>query len=118
MRIDLANFRPPTLIAACLSLPFAILEFVFRFFVRPDSRVVLDAGSVLGLLGLLGFLWALPFSATAIAGRLINEEAVVARRLLQPWFIAQVAFVVGLALLWSALVADQLPCFLAVPNCD
>ena len=118
MRIELANFRTPALIAAGLSLPFAILEFVFRSFVRPDSRVVADTGSVLGLLGLLGFLWGLPFLATAIVGRLISEEAVVARRVLQPRFIAQVAVVIGLALLWSALVADQLPCFLAVPNCD
>jgi hypothetical protein len=40
------------------------------------------------------------------------------RRVPQPCVIARVAVVIGLALLWSAFVADQLPCFLAVPNCD
>jgi hypothetical protein len=118
MRLGIANLRTPALIAAGLSIPFAILEFVFRVFVRPDSRVVADTGFVVGLLVLSGFLWTLPFLAAAIAGRLINEEAVEPRRVLQPRVIVQVAVVIGLALLWSALAADQLPCFLAVPNCD
>jgi hypothetical protein len=49
---------------------------------------------------------------------MINEEAIELRRVPQPCVIARVAVVIGLALLWSAFVADQLPCFLAVPNCD
>jgi hypothetical protein len=116
--MELTNLRTPALIAAGLSIPFAILELVFRVFVWPDSRVVADTDFFIGLLVLSGFLWTLPFLATAIAGRMINEEAIELRRVPQPCVIARVAVVIGLALLWSAFVADQLPCFLAVPNCD
>jgi hypothetical protein len=32
--------------------------------------------------------------------------------------LVRVAFVVAVAILWGGLVADQMPCFLGVPNCD
>jgi hypothetical protein len=118
MRLELSNFRQAARIGVGLSLPFVLLEMVFRILVRPDARFVANPGFWAGTLVLFGILWTVPFVAAVVAGRVVDETASQPRRLLKPRIVARVVVVIGLAFLWGALVIDQLPCFLAVPNCD
>jgi uncharacterized PurR-regulated membrane protein YhhQ (DUF165 family) len=116
MRLELSNFRQAARIGVGLSLPFVLLEIVFRIFIRPEARLAGNIGFLAGLVVLFGMLWTLPFVAATVAGRLVDETAT--ESLLKPRTVAQVAVVMGLAFLWGALINDQLPCFMAVPNCD
>ena len=66
---------------------------------------------------LFAALWVLPFSFMLLAGRL----AVVGGP--SPWRRHSRRFVTAacllcIASLWVAIVLDQIPCFLGVPNCD
>ena len=115
--MGLADFRLPALIGAGFSIPFAVLEFSFRILVRPDPRIV-SPTFVVGLVVLFGFLWLLPFLSAVLGQRVMAEVVTQPRRLPLRTVVAKVVLMIGLAVLWGALVIDQLPCFLAVPNCD
>lgn len=92
------------IVASLLVLPFVVLELVNR----PGGQFPYP---------LFGFLWVLAFAFLA---------------LLQPWIVTRelderrgmvrlIARLAGMAVaggLWVALVADQWPCFIGVPNCD
>ena len=112
MKARSVDFRSAAVFGLLLSLPFAVLELAFRGFVRPDSRFVLDS------MALFGFLWTLPFVFASVGQSLLRAVRIDLRALTRPPMMARVIVLVLIALLWGALVYDQLPCFLAVPNCD
>ncbi len=118
MKARSVDFRSAALFGLLLSLPFALLEVAFRGFVKPDTRFVLHPDWLLGALGLFGFLWTLPFIFASIGQPLLRVLRIDPRALTRPPMMARVVGLVLIALLWGTLVYDQVPCFLAVPNCD
>lgn len=97
----------PALVSSTLVLPFAILEVMNRRGFQEGFPVAL-----------FGLLWLLPFSfvliLTPIVRDLTARRSDLAPRLLLP----RAALLIFIAWFWVSVTADQLPCFLGVPNCD
>lgn len=68
---------------------------------------------------LFALLWLLVSAFVVVAAPLIRAiragESVLARPAV---LTVRIGFLVGAALFWIAIVQDQMPCFLGVPNCD
>ena len=98
----------PAIISSVLVLPFMVLELVNR-------RALPGAYPA----PLFVFMWLLPFTFTVIlmpiARRFRARNGDVA---MPRGHLARVALLIVIAWLWVGLVADQMPCFLGVPNCD
>ena len=97
--------------AAALVLPFAALEWYNGGFADGVPFV------------LFGTLWLLAAAVLLLLWPLARDlrmETSDARSPLEPlrrhWPALMVALL--LAWLWASIVADQMPCFLGVPNCD
>ena len=105
------TFGLPALIGLILMAPFAFLELwyntakTFSF-----SRFPFPLFVVLWLLPTVFVVTVAPIVRGIRAG---NNVLVHPISLL--WRIVLPAFI---ALMWTGLVYDQLPCFLGVPNCD
>lgn len=111
MKIKTMEVRVAALVSLLLVLPLALLEL----FWNDVSRRSLTNFPW----PLFGVLWVLPLLFTVILLSLARDLR-TGRRLL-PIPISGLSKVVCLVLiagLWFAIVKDQLPCFLAVPNCD
>lgn len=104
----LLNLRTSAFLSFLIVLPFMLLEAV--------NRRAFNEGFPLPLFGFLWlapalfFLTLLPLVQTMRAG-----ENLLARPL--P-LLLRAAFLLLVAAFWAALMLDQMPCFLGVPNCD
>jgi hypothetical protein len=68
---------------------------------------------------LFAVLWLVPAVFVFAAGPLIRAMRAGQSVLAHPVVLsARVGFLVLAALFWTAIVNDQMPCFLGVPNCD
>ena len=94
------NLKLAALISTCLLLPFIVLEWINRQQFAEGFPIPLFAA--MWLLAAASIFVLLPVMRTRSAAGLI----------------ARVVVGVCVAWLWVALVQDQLPCFLGVPNCD
>lgn len=97
----------PALVSAGLVLPFVVLQSMNRRGSDDDFPV-----TVFVLMWLLAFLFAV-ISAPIVRG-LSARRSAPAVRLVLP----RAALLIFIAWLLVSLTADQLPCFLGVPNCD
>ena len=89
-------------------LPFMVLEWVNRRDLPEDFPIVLFG--FLSLLSLSFFLVLMP----VVRGLRPGKGAPVNRLRLLPG----VVLALFIAWLYVGLVADQMPCFLGIPNCD
>ena len=101
------SVRTSALISSALVIPFIVLESI--------NRRGFHEGFPIALFGLL---WLLPFSFALISTPIIRgisarSNGRVARRLLP-----KAVLLIFIAWLWVSITADQMPCFLGVPNCD
>jgi hypothetical protein len=104
----LASLRLPALLGFLAILPFLVMELVNRRqYVEPFPFVLF---ALLWLEGILFVLIARPLVAGFRAGNMLKTEPI---RL-----VLSVLALVFLAWQFIAFVADQMPCFLGVPNCD
>jgi hypothetical protein len=101
-------FRFAALAGLALILPFAIMQ-VINVGVRRD-----DAPDLIVLFGLL---WLLPALSIASGLRMLRPPAGSDTSRRSRIVIAAVISIAATAL-WGGLLADQMPCFLGVPNCD
>lgn len=108
MQPFLVNLRTPALLSFLLVLPLALLEVVNQSALQQGFPIVLFG--VLWLVPALFFLTLTPIVQTFRAG-----GNVLARPL--P-LILRAALSLFFALVWTAILTDQMPCFLGVPNCD
>ena len=107
----LHHVRWAAAISSFLVLPFMILEFV-------------NGGTLPELvqsfpIPLFATMWLLAFAFVSILSRMVRGEP--AQCALAPALAARLLGVTALAFIayaWVAIVADQMPCFLGVPNCD
>jgi hypothetical protein len=67
-------------------------------------------------LPLFAVLWVLPFAFVLLfPGVWPSTRKGAATQLRR---LVTTVCLLGIALLWGAIVLDQMPCFLGVPNCD
>lgn len=98
------------LISFILVLPFAILESLNNTITKQNAP---------GLIVLFGLLWLLPMAFIFILVPIVRTIRVGNSSLANPIsLLFKVAFLTLIAMMWSGLLFDQLPCFLGVPNCD
>jgi hypothetical protein len=99
----LTTIKSPAIISALLVLPFMILELV-------NTRNFNETFPI----PLFGILWLLPtifiFTLTPIGQNVRAGNSLA--------LLIRVALLLAIAILWGGIVADQLPCFMGVPNCD
>lgn len=106
---DLAvKLRLPAAVGFALVLPFIILEAINTRGFDQGFPVALFA--ILWLLPMAFFFVVMPIVRNARAENSIFADPAS--------LVLSVAGLVLIAWAWGSIVADQLPCFLGVPNCD
>lgn len=108
MSATLENLKTPAIVSAVLVSPFMILEMVNRRNLNAGFPVVLFV-----------LMWLLALSFMIILMRMLRRVSVGIRNM--PNAVSVLPSIIPLILiawLWLALVLDQMPCFLGVPNCD
>lgn len=104
------NLKSAALISLILVLPFVILESLNNTITKQNAP---------GLIVLFGLLWLLPiaFIVTIVpVVRTVRAEQSVMANPINLLFRA--AFLALVAIIWTGILIDQLPCFMGVPNCD
>ncbi len=110
MKNIVTNLGAPALISFMLVLPFAILESLFN---------TANKHNTLGLIVLFGLLWLLSMAFIVIFVPIVRAVRAGNNILANPIsLLLRVAFLALIAMTWEAILIDQLPCFLGVPNCD
>lgn len=108
MKSMFLTLRPPALISLLLVVPFMIMELVNRRNTTYDFPFLLFV--IMWLLPLLLLLTLMPILRNIRSGNGLLANPVV--------LLIRVVFLVLIAFAWLGLLADQMPCFLGVPNCD
>jgi hypothetical protein len=96
----------PAVVGFVLAIPLALLELINRRGFNEGFPVVLFV-----------LLWVLPaalFAGTTSTIRILRSDRADAPGPL----ILRIAILGLIAWLWIAILTDQMPCFLGVPNCD
>jgi hypothetical protein len=108
MLSDIAGkLKAPALISALHVLPFMIMEVV--------NRRNLPEGFPIPL---FVFMWLLGLTLLALVMPILRSLATGNRAMANPSLLLRGVFLILIASVWATLVADQMPCFLGVPNCD
>ena len=99
------SFGVPALFGLVLVLPLMALEATNDSMTRENVR---------GLLFLFGLLWLLPTLFLFLLLPILRRN----NRMSRTGVLLRVSSLVLLATVWGWGVADQMPCFLGIPNCD
>ena len=100
-------FRFAALAGLALILPFAIMQVINVGVSRDDAP---------DLLVLFGLLWLLPALSIGSGLRMLRPPA--GEHSTRSRIVAAAVISIVATALWGGLLADQMPCFLGVPNCD
>ena len=101
------NLKTSAIVASVLVVPFMILEVVNQDLI---------AGFPVAL---FVFMWGLPFAFISILIPIVRSLQPGHRNLPNTIVaLPKIVLLIGIAWFWTALVVDQMPCFLGVPNCD
>lgn len=95
-----ARLLTAAIVSSVAVAPMAILE------VRALAKLGLDFPWVL-----FGFLWLLPFACVLVAPLALPPRARAVR-------VGAGVLLILLAVAWTQVVVDQMPCFVGIPNCD
>jgi hypothetical protein len=108
MKNVLTNIKSPALISLLLVIPFIVLEIVNTRNLNAIFNFPLFG--IMWLLPMLFIIILMPIVRNVRAGNSVAAKPVIL--FLSIIFLAVIVFV------WGSIVADQMPCFLGVPNCD
>ena len=104
------SLRAAALVGLILVLPFAILEALNQTINRHNAP---------GLIVLFSLLWLLPTAFVVILAPLVRAARAGQSLTANPFTLwSRVALLALVASVWGAILTDQLPCFMGVPNCD
>jgi hypothetical protein len=104
----LAKMLVPAVFGVAAAAPFAVLEGVNRRGFPEGFPAVL-----------FGLLWLLSATFVFVLRPIVRDAREGHAILARPGSLAlRLAALTALACLWGAIVMDQMPCFLGVPNCD
>jgi hypothetical protein len=105
-----ADFKTAAVVSLVLVLPLAALEVMNNGVAGRNAP---------GLLLLFGLLWLLPAAFITVLLPLARDVRAGRGGAANPAaFSLKVSFLALAAAAWVWGLADQLPCFLGVPNCD
>ena len=108
MLSDIAEkLKAPAIISALHVLPFMVMEVA--------NRRNLPEGFPIPL---FVFMWLLGLTFVALLMPILRSLATRDSAIANPSLLVRGVFLVLIAWVWATLVADQMPCFLGVPNCD
>jgi cation transport ATPase len=108
MRRIATQLRSPAIISSLLVLPLVGLEVI--------NRRGFDEGFPFPLFGIL---WLLPVTFMVALMPIVRTSwRDGTLRTVPVSLLFRVAFLILVAWLWVAILLDQMPCFLGVPNCD
>ena len=99
MQTTLTNLKSPALIGLLATLPFIALELI--------NRRNFDEGFPIPLFVIL---WLLPTIFLLLVRNIQIQNKLM--------LVIRIAFLLAIFVLWIAIIKDQMPCFLGVPNCD
>ena len=106
----MTTFRPAALVASILVLPLVVLEVVNQG---------ITARNTPGLILMFALLWLLAAAFIVILVPIVRAGRAGSNVLVNPArLLFRVVLLDVIAGAWTWMVADQLPCFLGVPNCD
>ena len=108
MQTILTNLRLPAIFSFLLVLPFVIMEVVNRRNFNEGFPFPLFV--IMWLLPVLFVFTGMPILRNVRAGNSILANPVIV--------LIRVVFLILIVWFWGALLIDQMPCFLGVPNCD
>jgi hypothetical protein len=107
MKTATTQLAQAAIIGLLLTLPFVALELTFN-----------SSQSDQGVVVLFVFIWGLLTTLTALATSLVRTIR-AGRSVLSPMNLAlKLPLLSLIAVIVITLIADQLPCFLGIPNCD
>ena len=102
------TLRSPALISLLLVIPFMIMEIVSRRGFGEGFPIPLFA--MLWILPVLFILTGMPILRNLRAGDSLMAQPIN--------LLIRLVVLILVAVLWTGLLLDQMPCFLGVPNCD
>jgi hypothetical protein len=102
------TLRSPSLISLLLVIPFMIMEIVNRR--GFDEGFPIPLFAMMWILPVLFILTGMPILRNLRAGDTLITQPIN--------LLIRVVVLVLVAILWTGLLLDQMPCFLGVPNCD
>lgn len=108
MKDIFTNIKSPALISLLLVIPFMVMEAVNTRNLNAIFNVPLFG--IMWLLPMIFIIILLPIVRNVRAGNSLAAKPVT--------LVLSLICLVLIALAWGNLVADQMPCFLGVPNCD
>ena len=108
MKTFFTNFKSPALIGLLFVIPFMIMEVVYTQNITAIFNIPLFG--IMWILPVLFILTGIPILRNVQAGNSLLANPVN--------LLIRVAFLIFIAWFWGALLIDQMPCFLGVPNCD
>ena len=107
-RVAMARrLRAPALVGFALVLPLMILEWINTRGFHEGFPIVL-----------FGLLWLLSFLFTLISTPIVRALSARSRSLTAQRLLPRAVLLIFIAWFWVSVTADQMPCFLGVPNCD
>jgi len=110
------SLKVPVLVSSLLVLPLIALEIAFN---QLPAWSTLSGERVLDFAVLFGALWLLPLGFTWLATPLVQDWRAGRPIGASPWRRLITVAALGLiAVIWAAILLDQFPCFLGIPNCD
>ena len=102
------TLRSPSLISLLLVIPFMIMEIVNRRGFNEGFPIALFA--MMWILPVIFILTGMPIWRNLRAGTSLMTQPVN--------LLVRVVILALVAVLWTGVLLDQMPCFLGVPNCD
>jgi len=102
------TLRSPSLISLLLVIPLMIMEIVNRR--GFDEGFPIPLFAMMWILPVLFILTRMPILRNLRAGDTLITQPIN--------LLIRVVVLVLVAILWTGLLLDQMPCFLGVPNCD
>lgn len=98
----------PALLGFISVLPFVLMELVNRQDLQEAFPIPLFG--IMWLLAGVFFYILISIARDAKAGKNVMTQPIT--------LVASLACLILIAALWSAILFDQMPCFLGIPNCD
>lgn len=98
----------PAVVGLISVLPFVLLELVNK--PHPEETFPVALFGLMWLLATVFFLLLISIVRNFGAGKNVTAHPIA--------LVASVVCLFLIAALWGAILLDQMPCFLGIPNCD
>ena len=105
-----ADLKWAALFSFILLLPFVVLETVNNTITRQSLSGLVVLFGLLSLLSVAFIVTLAPLVRSARSGQRLTSN--------RSSLVLRVGLLVIIGMVWGAIIFDQMPCFMGVPNCD